>query len=68
MKTEPGKFYGLIGEIRMAMLSTRRPHGPSRAERHGQPETCRRRRPVVRDGRWHRQLRNIAHDPHVNLA
>jgi hypothetical protein len=42
MKTELEKFYGLIDDIKVAMMTTRRPDGHLES-RDGQPETRRRR-------------------------
>ena len=68
MKTELDKFYGLIDEIKVAMLTTRRPDGhlESRAmanqKRAGGADLWF----VTAEGTS--KLRDIEHDPHVNLA
>jgi len=68
MKTELDKFYGLIEEIKIAMMTTRRPDGhlESRAmanqKRTGGADLWF----VTADGSG--ALRDIAYDPHVNLA
>jgi general stress protein 26 len=68
MKTELDKFYGLIEEIKIAMMTTRRPDGhlESRAmanqKRAGGADLWF----VTADGSG--ALRDIAYDPHVNLA
>jgi len=68
MKSELDKFYGLIEEINIAMMTTRRPDGhlESRAmanqKRAGGADLWF----VTADGSG--ALRDIAYDPHVNLA
>ena len=68
MKTELDTFYGLIEEIKIAMMTTRRPDGhlESRAmanqKRAGGADLWF----VTADGSG--ALRDIAYDPHVNLA
>jgi general stress protein 26 len=68
MKSELDKFYGLIEEIKIAMMTTRRPDGhlESRAmanqKRAGGADLWF----VTADGSG--ALRDIAYDPHVNLA
>src|SRR6186713_706394 len=68
MKTELEKFYGLIDDIEVAMMTTRRPDGhlESRAmatqKRAGGADLWF----VTAEGSG--KLRDIEHDPHVNLA
>jgi general stress protein 26 len=68
MKSELDKFYGLIDDINVAMMTTRRPDGhlESRAmanqKRAGGADLWF----VTAEGTD--KLRDIAHDPHVNLA
>jgi general stress protein 26 len=68
MKSELDTFYGLIGDIKIAMMTTRRPDGhlESRAmanqKRAGGADLWF----VTADGTD--KLRDIAYDPHVNLA
>jgi len=68
MKTELDKFYGLIEEIKIAMMTTRRPDGhlESRAmanqKRAGGADLWF----VTADGSG--ALRDLDYDPHVNLA
>jgi general stress protein 26 len=68
MKNELEKFYALIDEIKIAMLTTRRPDGhlESRAmanqKRAGGADLWF----VTEEGTG--KLRDLEHDPHVNLA
>jgi general stress protein 26 len=68
MSSDLDKFYGLIDEIKIAMMTTRRPDGhlESRAmanqKRAGGADLWF----VTADGAG--KLQDIAHDPHVNLA
>ena len=68
MKTELDTFYGLIDDIKIAMMTTRRPDGhlESRAmanqKRAGGADLWF----VAEEGSG--KLQDIAHDPHVNLA
>jgi general stress protein 26 len=68
MKTELDKFYGLIEEIKIAMMTTRRPDGhlESRAMANQKPAGGADLWFVTADGSG--ALRDIAYDPHVNLA
>ena len=68
MKTELDKFYGLIEEIKVAMLTTRRPDGhlESRAMANQKRADGADLWFVTADGSG--KVRDIAHDPHVNLA
>ena len=68
MKTELEKFYGLIDEIRVAMMTTRRPDGhlESRAMANQKHADGADLWFVTAEGSS--KLRDIAHDPHVNLA
>ena len=68
MKTELDKFYGLIEEIKLAMMTTRRPDGhlESRAMANQKQAAGADLWFVTADGTG--KLRDIAHDPHVNLA
>jgi len=68
MKTELEKFYGLIDEIKIAMLTTRRPDGhlESRAmagQKHAEGADL-----WFVAGEGTSKLRDIEFDPHVNLA
>jgi general stress protein 26 len=68
MKTELDKFYGLIEEIKVAMMTTRRPDGhlESRAMANQKQAAGADLWFVTADGTG--KLRDIAHDPHVNLG
>lgn len=68
MKTELEKFYGLIDTIKVAMLTTRRPDGhlESRAMANQKQAEGADLWFVTAEGAG--KLRDIAHDPHVNLA
>jgi general stress protein 26 len=68
MKTELDKFYGLIEEIKVAMMTTRRPDGhlDSRAMANQKQAAGADLWFVTAEGTG--KLRDIAHDPHVNLA
>jgi len=68
MKTELDKFYGLIEEIKVAMMTTRRPDGhlESRAMANQKQAAGADLWFVIAEGTG--KLRDIAHDPHVNLA
>lgn len=68
MKTELDKFYGLIEEIKVAMMTTRRPDGhlESRAMANQKQAAGADLWFVTAEGTG--KLRDIAHDPHVNLA
>ncbi|HEX2454694.1 MAG TPA: pyridoxamine 5'-phosphate oxidase family protein [Vicinamibacterales bacterium] len=68
MKTELDKFYGLIEEIKVAMMTTRRPDGhlESRAMANQKQAAGADLWFVTAEGSG--KLRDIAHDPHVNLA
>lgn len=68
MKTELDKFYGLIEEIKVAMMTTRRPDGhlESRAMANQKQADGADLWFVTSEGSD--KLRDIAHDPHVNLA
>jgi general stress protein 26 len=68
MKTELDKFYGLIEEIEVAMMTTRRPDGhlESRAMANQKQAAGADLWFVTAEGTG--KLRDIAHDPHVNLA
>src|SRR4029450_12849531 len=68
MKTELDKFYGLIEVIKVAMMTTRRPDG------HLESRAMANQRQAAGADLWFvtaegtGKLRDIAHDPHVNLA
>jgi len=68
MKTELDQFYGLIDDIKIAMMTTRRPDG----HLESRPMAGQKRADgadlwfVAAEGSG--KLRDIAHDPHVNLA
>jgi general stress protein 26 len=68
MKSELEKFYGLVDEIKVTMMTTCRPDG----HLESRPMANQRRAEgadlwfVAADGSS--ALRDIAHDPHVNLA
>jgi general stress protein 26 len=68
MKTELDKFYGLIEEIEVAMMTTRRADGhlESRAMANQKQADGADLWFVTSEGAG--KLRDIAHDPHVNLA
>ena len=68
MKTELDKFYGLIEEIKIAMMTTRRPDGhlESRAMANQKQAGGADLWFVTAEGSG--KLRDIEHDPHVNLA
>jgi len=68
MKTELDKFYGLIEEIKVAMMTPRRPDGhlESRAMANQKQAAGADLWFVTAEGTG--KLRDIAHDPHVNLA
>ena len=67
MKTELARFYGLIDEIKVAMMTTRRPDGHL-VSRAMATQKRARRRPLVCHLRGQRQIRELVHDAHVNLA
>jgi general stress protein 26 len=68
MKTERDKFYDLIDEVEIAMMTTRRPDG----HLESRPMANQKRADgadlwfVTADGTD--KLRDLAHDPHVNLS
>ena len=68
MKTELEKFYGLIEEIKIAMMTTRREDG------HLESRAMASQKHVEGADLWFvaadgtSKLRDIAYDPHVNLA
>jgi general stress protein 26 len=68
MKTELQKFYDLIDEIDVAMMTTRRPDG------HLESRAMANQKQAGGADLWFvtaedsSKLRDIAHDPHVNLA
>jgi general stress protein 26 len=68
MKTELERFYGLIDEIGVAMMTTRRPDGhlESRAMANQKHADGADLWFVTADGTP--KLRDIEYDPHVNLA
>ena len=68
MRSELDKFYGLIDEIEVAMMTTRRPDGhlESRAMAKQKRADGADLWFVTADGTG--KLRDIEHDPHVNLA
>ncbi len=68
MKTELEKFYGLIEDIKVAMLTTRRPDGhlESRAMANQKAADGADLWFVTEEGSS--KLRDIEYDPHVNLA
>jgi general stress protein 26 len=68
MKTELERFYGLIEEIKVTMMTTRRPDGhlESRAMANQKQADGADLWFVTADGSG--KLHDIAHDPHVNLA
>jgi general stress protein 26 len=67
-ETELDKFYGLIDEIQIAMMTTRRPDGDleSRAMANQKRADGADLWFVTAEGTG--KLRDIAHDPHVNFA
>jgi len=68
MKTELEKLYGLIDDIEVAMMTTRRPDG------HLESRAMATQKRADGADLWFvtaedsGKLRDIAHDPHVNLA
>ena len=68
MNTELEQFYALIDEIKVAMMTTRRPDGhlESRAMANQKQADGADLWFVTEEGSG--KLRDIAHDPHVNLA
>jgi len=68
MKNELDKFYGLIDEIKIAMMTTRRPDGhlESRAMANQKRAAGADLWFVTAEGAG--KLRDIEQDPHVNLA
>src|SRR5690349_5685924 len=68
VKTELNKFYGLIDDIKIAMMTTRRPDGhlESRAMATQKRADGADLWFVTEDGSG--KLRDIEYDPHVNLA
>ncbi len=68
MKTELDKFYGLVEDIKVAMMTTRRPDGhlESRAMANQKQADGADLWFVTAEGAG--KLRDIAYDPHVNLA
>jgi general stress protein 26 len=68
MRSELEKFYGLIDEIKVAMMTTRRPDGhlESRAMANQKRADGADLWFVTSEGSD--KLRDIEHDPHVNLA
>jgi general stress protein 26 len=68
MTTELDKFYGLIDDIKVAMMTTRRPDGhlESRAMANQKRAAGADLWFVTAQGTG--ALRDITHDPHVNLA
>ena len=68
MKTELEKFYGLIDDIQVAMMTTRRPDG------HLESRAMANQKRAGGADLWFvttvgsGKLRDIAQDPHVNLA
>ncbi len=68
MKTELEKFYSLIDDIKIAMMTTRRPDGhlESRAMANQKRADGADLWFVAEDGSS--KLRDIQHDPHINLA
>jgi general stress protein 26 len=68
MKSELERFYGLIDEIKVAMMTTRRPDGhlESRAMANQKYADGADLWFVTADGTA--KLRDIEYDPHVNLA
>src|SRR5262245_24818666 len=68
MKTELEKFYDLIHEIKISMMTTRRPDG------HLESSAMANQKRAGGADLWFvtahssRKLRNIEHDPHVNLS
>jgi general stress protein 26 len=68
MTTELDKFYTLIDDIKVAMMTTRRPDGhlESRAMANQKRADGADLWFVTAEGSG--KLRDIAHDPHVNLA
>ena len=68
MKTELARFYGLIDEIKVAMMTTRRPDGhlESRAMANQKQADGADLWFVTAEGSG--KLRDLEHDAHVNLA
>lgn len=68
MNTELDRFYALIKEIKIAMMTTRRPDGhlESRAMANQKPASGADLWFVTAEGSG--KLRDIERDPHVNLA
>ena len=68
MTTTLDKFYGLIEEIEIAMMTTRRPDGhlESRAMANQKRASGADLWFVTAEGSG--KLRDVAHDPHINLA
>jgi hypothetical protein len=68
MKPEIEKLYGLIDDIKVAMMTTRRPDG------HLESRAMANQKRAEGADLWFvtaapsEKLRDIAHDPHVNLA
>jgi general stress protein 26 len=68
MKTELDKFYGLIEEIKVAMMTTRRPDGHLESRAMGNQKQAAGADLWFVTAEGTGKLRDIAHDPHVNLA
>ena len=68
MKTELEKFYGLIEDIKVAMMTTRRPDG------HLESRAMANQKRADGADLWFvteagsSKLRDLAYDPHINLA
>ena len=68
MKPELDKFYRLIDEIEIAMLTTRRPDGHLESRAMANQKRAAGADLWFVTGERSDKLRDIAHDPHVNLA
>jgi len=68
MKPELDKFYRLIDEIEIAMLTTRRPDGHLESRAMANQKRAAGADLWFVTGEGSDKLRDIAHDPHVNLA
>ena len=68
MKSELEKFYALVGELEVAMMTTRRPDG------HLESRAMANQKPAAGADLWFvtnertAKLRDLAADPHVNLS
>jgi general stress protein 26 len=68
MKTELHKFYTLIDEIKIAMMTTRRPDGHLESRAMANQKRCDGADLWFVTAEGSDKLRNLEYDPHVNLA